>query len=269
MPTGAPARPQVVGDLDGQFPGRHHDQRAAARAACRSAGRPSRCSSGMPNASVLPVPVRAWPMMSWPASAIGQGQRLDRERGDDPGVASAAQMPSVTPSSAKVCSAGTGGTGTGLAGAAAGVATTVTSGAVAGGRGQVCGVARWREAAELIGGRAAGGRISGKCRVLARQLCTISVVRASSLHQWARGRWAHWRARLLSAGKRQVSAGRGPASPGAARAACSRGPATAPEQSATAGGRRTSCHKVHDRPQERARRAYRIPAAEYRQSSKV
>ena len=28
------------------------------------AGATMRCSSGMPNASVLPVPVRAWPMMS-------------------------------------------------------------------------------------------------------------------------------------------------------------------------------------------------------------
>jgi hypothetical protein len=30
-----------------------------------------RSSSGTPNASVLPVPVRAWPMRSAPVSAIG------------------------------------------------------------------------------------------------------------------------------------------------------------------------------------------------------
>ena len=35
-------------------------------------GRRPRCSSGTPKPRVLPVPVRAWPMRSWPASAIGR-----------------------------------------------------------------------------------------------------------------------------------------------------------------------------------------------------
>jgi hypothetical protein len=29
------------------------------------------CSSGSPKAAVLPVPVCAWPIMSWPASSSG------------------------------------------------------------------------------------------------------------------------------------------------------------------------------------------------------
>ena len=61
-------RAQVVGDLDRQFPGGHDDQGPR-----RGLGpSPIRCSSGMPNARVFPVPVLACPMMSCPRRASGK-----------------------------------------------------------------------------------------------------------------------------------------------------------------------------------------------------
>ena len=45
---------------------------SACGAAAFPPGRSSRLSSGTPKPSVLPVPVRAWPIRSWPASAIGR-----------------------------------------------------------------------------------------------------------------------------------------------------------------------------------------------------
>ena len=41
-------------------------------------------SSGMPKPRVLPVPVLAWPMMSWPGHRDREGHRLDGERVGDP-----------------------------------------------------------------------------------------------------------------------------------------------------------------------------------------
>jgi len=127
-------------------------------------------------------------------------------------------------------------------------------GAVAGGRGQVCGVARRREAAELIGGRAAGGRIFGKCRVLARHVMHYlgsQGFQPPSVGPRPLGALARPASqRGLSKALRRQD---GPASPGAARAACSRGPVTAPEQ--ISGCRRTS-HQLSQssrRPLERAR----------------
>ena len=178
----------------------------------------------------------------------GQGQRLDRERGGDPGVSQRGADALGHPELGEGLLGRNWGTGTGLAGAAAGVATTVTMAVpwLVGGVRSAVSLGGAKPLSSSAAGPPAVG-LSGSAGSSPGTLCTISVVRASSLHQWARGRWAHWRARRLhrglSTGLRRQN---GPASPGAARAACSRGPVTAPEQSAAAGGRRTSCHKVHD-----------------------
>ena len=60
------------------------------------------CSSGIPNASVLPVPVRAWPMMSCPLSPMGRA-RLWMGKGEVmPATSRAAQICSSTPRSRNV-----------------------------------------------------------------------------------------------------------------------------------------------------------------------
>jgi hypothetical protein len=56
----------------------------------------------MPKASVLPVPVRAWPITSWPSKAIGRvSSWIGKARVID-SASSAAQMGSLTPKSRKV-----------------------------------------------------------------------------------------------------------------------------------------------------------------------
>ncbi len=98
-PRCLPGGLQVAGDLDAQLAGRDDDQRLRARRPSRRARR-RRCSIGTPKPRVLPVPVRAWPMRSWPASAIGRvsswiangagdadvGQGLRRSRASTPRV---------------------------------------------------------------------------------------------------------------------------------------------------------------------------------------
>ena len=48
-----------------------------------SGSRPRRWTTGRPKPKVLPVPVLAWPMMSWPGEAEGDGLLLDGEGIDD------------------------------------------------------------------------------------------------------------------------------------------------------------------------------------------
>ncbi len=59
----------------------------------------SRCRIGMPKASVLPVPVRAWPMMSWPFMASGSVSAWIGNVVCMPAASSALQMTSSTPRS--------------------------------------------------------------------------------------------------------------------------------------------------------------------------
>jgi hypothetical protein len=61
---------QVAGDLHAQLTGGDDDQRLRDAVAALGGGT-TRCSSGTPKPRVLPVPVRAWPMRSLPASARG------------------------------------------------------------------------------------------------------------------------------------------------------------------------------------------------------
>src|SRR5665647_3538688 len=61
-----------------------------------------RCSREMPNASVLPVPVRAWPIMSVPWIAIGIERVWMGNGWVMPISASASTMSGITPSSSKV-----------------------------------------------------------------------------------------------------------------------------------------------------------------------
>ena len=74
----------------------------SAVAAGRSAGGTSRCSSGTPKPSVLPMPVRAWPMMSSPASASGSVRAWMANVRTMPASASACTISGRAPSSAKV-----------------------------------------------------------------------------------------------------------------------------------------------------------------------
>jgi len=60
-----------------------------------------RCSTGMPKARVLPVPVLAWPMMSEPPSATGMVEAWIGKGLAMPCASSAATMCAATPSSAK------------------------------------------------------------------------------------------------------------------------------------------------------------------------
>jgi hypothetical protein len=68
--------PEIIGNLDSEFPGGHDDEGARRRAPA-GGGSSSRCRIGMPNASVLPVPVLACPMRSCPSSAIGRGRSAE------------------------------------------------------------------------------------------------------------------------------------------------------------------------------------------------
>ena len=89
-----PGRGEVARDLDGELAGRRDHERLGGvpRAAD---GRVIRLSSGTPKPRVLPVPVRAWPIRSLPASAIGRVSSwmakvrmmpASAERGDDLGA---------------------------------------------------------------------------------------------------------------------------------------------------------------------------------------
>ncbi len=61
-----------------------------------SAGGTTRCSIGTPKPRVLPVPVRAWPMRSWPASASGRVSSWMAKVRVIPTSASAATMSGCT-----------------------------------------------------------------------------------------------------------------------------------------------------------------------------
>ncbi len=56
----------------------------------------------MPNAKVLPVPVLAWPIRSWPSSATGRVSAWMGNAVVMPSASSAAQMGSAMPKSRKV-----------------------------------------------------------------------------------------------------------------------------------------------------------------------
>ena len=58
--------------------------------------------SGRPKPKVLPVPVLAWPMMSWPERAEGDGLLLDGEGVDDALRGEGVDDVGRTPSSVKV-----------------------------------------------------------------------------------------------------------------------------------------------------------------------
>src|SRR5437879_2833864 len=61
---------------------------------------------GMPKAAVLPVPVRAWPRMSTPASARGMSSDWISEGVTKLSTASARRMDGRTPSAAKASGSG-------------------------------------------------------------------------------------------------------------------------------------------------------------------
>ena len=65
-PPGPPARGSGRRRAPAACPARAGSSKPA------SPGATTRCSSGMPKPRVLPVPVLAWPMMSWPDSATGR-----------------------------------------------------------------------------------------------------------------------------------------------------------------------------------------------------
>ena len=106
---GHAGHPQVVGDLAGQFPGRYHDERGTGAVGSLAGVSARCCSSGMPNASVLPVPVRAWPMMSCPPSATGRARLWMGNGAVMPTPSRATQIRSSTPRSRNVCAASTSG----------------------------------------------------------------------------------------------------------------------------------------------------------------
>ena len=64
----------------------------------------SRCRIGTPKASVLPVPVLAWPIRSWPDSATGSVSAWIGKAVVMPSASSAAQIGSAMPKSRKVLS---------------------------------------------------------------------------------------------------------------------------------------------------------------------
>jgi hypothetical protein len=107
--------------------------RAAGANGRRLACWPRCCSSGMPNASVLPVPVLAWPMMSWPASAMGRASVWMGKAVVMPSAASAAQMGSQTPRSPNVGLPGLSASGPPL------MSSGWLSGAADSGTGSACG----------------------------------------------------------------------------------------------------------------------------------
>ena len=65
---------------------------------------------GMPKASVLPVPVRAWPMRSTPASASGRHRVWMGKGCSIPTRANEVNVVGMAPRSAKLCSVGGGAT---------------------------------------------------------------------------------------------------------------------------------------------------------------
>ncbi len=69
-----------------------------------------RCSRLTPKASVLPVPVRAWPIMSVPATAIGIASDWIGKGCTMPSLARASVISGMTPRSPNVCSESTAGT---------------------------------------------------------------------------------------------------------------------------------------------------------------
>ena len=115
-----------------------------------SAGGTTRCSIGTPKPRVLPVPVRAWPMRSWPASASGRVSSWMANVRVIPTSASAATMSGCTskslnsglsgatgapPSSSTCCSSSSG----------AGAPVSACSSSTACGRRRwMWGCSRWR-----------------------------------------------------------------------------------------------------------------------------
>ena len=75
---------------------------AAARCSRGPSGRPTRCSTGMPKASVLPVPVRAWPMRSVPRRATERVISWIANGVVMPARSRESQISGSTPSSRKV-----------------------------------------------------------------------------------------------------------------------------------------------------------------------
>lgn len=74
-----------------------------------SPGTSTRCSSGTPKPSVLPMPVRAWPIRSSPAMASGRVSSWMANVRSMPASASARTISGLTPNSAKVGASGVTG----------------------------------------------------------------------------------------------------------------------------------------------------------------
>jgi hypothetical protein len=97
----------VAGHLEGELTGRRDDQRLrlAGRASSTysgSWGATMRCRAGMANARVLPVPVRAWPIMSVPSRAMGSVSSWIGKASVMPTSASESAISGRTPRSWKV-----------------------------------------------------------------------------------------------------------------------------------------------------------------------
>ncbi len=93
---------QVSGHLQAQFAGWDDDECARDTAQRALVSVVMRCSSGTPKARVLPMPVRAWPIRSSPASASGSVSSWIANGCSLPCSASARTISSRTPSSANV-----------------------------------------------------------------------------------------------------------------------------------------------------------------------
>ena len=99
---------EVTGDLHGELAGRGDDQGlrlaggGSASAKASSLGLTRAGSSARRSPRVLPVPVLAWPMMSWPPRATGRVIAWMGKGWTMPAAASAATMSGWTSKSAKV-----------------------------------------------------------------------------------------------------------------------------------------------------------------------
>ena len=116
---------EVGGDLDAQLAGRDDDEGlrlALTGSGCdpkpSSSGATSCISSGMPKPSVLPVPVLACPIRSWPARASGRVSSWIGNAVWIPSAASASTIAGSTPSSANVL--GWAGASAAMSGSASG-----------------------------------------------------------------------------------------------------------------------------------------------------
>ena len=126
-----------------------------------SPGPMARCSAGMPKPRVLPVPVLAWPMMSWPPRATGRVMAWMGKGWTMPLASRASTIAGCTPKSAKVCSGATG--------AASSVTMSSAIAATVGSRSAEAGVcSEFWVMATRVPGRASSRRAEGPAPPCAR-----------------------------------------------------------------------------------------------------